>query len=264
MHIFLAIPNLGSAMSRKISLPERCARMVRACLVRLDVRILVAFVSISGVLAWVLPWQGGVAFFVLACCIAATAVVELPEGRAALTAYGFFILLWTVSQLLLYLFEYPGRFGEALAVAAHLGGRLFTLLGLALAVPLAATPVMLGRTLTWYLGWVVVSERFVCSVVFRGKLRPVLSGGVWRAALALCLMMAFFPRSLRAMKALRTSLSLRAPHLPLARRVGLMGLAVLRVLSAQTWDMAVAIASRNMYRPELWEWRKKPDIPAGA
>ena len=242
------------AFSRPFS--ERLARRVRSYLIRLDTRALVAFVSLAGVLAWVMPWQVTAFFFCLACVIAATAVVELRDGRAALTAYGVFVLIWTVSQLLLYLFEHPGRFMDANIQAALLGGRLFTLLGLALAVPLAATPLTLGRTLTWYLGWLVGLEKWFCGAVLRGKAKPVLAGGVWRAALALSLMMAFFPRSMRAMKELRRSMLLRAPHLALHKRVGLLALALLRVVSSQTWDMTLAIASRNVYRPEPWEWPK--------
>ncbi|SBW09800.1 membrane hypothetical protein [uncultured delta proteobacterium] len=242
------------AFSRPFS--ERLARRVRSGLVRLDTRALVAFVSVAGVLAWVMPWPVTAFFFAAACVIALTAVVELRDGRAALAAYGIFVLIWTVSQLMLYLFEHPGEFGAANVQAALLGGRLFTLLGLALAVPLAATPLTLGRTLTWYLGWLVGAEKWVCGTLLRGKVRPVLAEGVWRAALALSLMMAFFPRSLRAMKELRRSMLMRAPRLRLHKRMALMGLALIRVVSSQTWDMTLAIASRNVYRPEPWEWPK--------
>ena len=247
-------------MTKKKTVQERFARAVRSRVARIDPRLLVALVSLGGVLAWLLPWQGGAVFFALACVLALTAAVELRDGRAALAAYGLFVLIWTVSQLLLYLFENPGQFGDALAVSAYLGGRLFTLLGLALAVPLAATPLTLGRTLAWYLGWLAGAETFVCTTLLRGKVRPVLAGGAWRAALALTLMMAFLPRSMRAVGALKRSLSLRAPRLPLHKKVALMGLAVLRVVSSQTWDMTLAIASRNMDRPEPWEWRN----PAGS
>ncbi|MDL2210637.1 hypothetical protein LJC26_07535 [Desulfovibrio sp. OttesenSCG-928-O18] len=251
-------------MSARIALSERVARFVRSCILRVDIRILVAFVSVAGVLSWVMAWQVTAGFFVLALIVAATTAKLVREGRGALTAYGLFILLWTVSQLLLYLFEYPGEFGKALEIAVLLGAKLFTLLGLALAVPLAATPLTLGRTLTWYLGWLVAVENFICRTVLRGKVRPFFTEGVWRAALALCLMMAFFPRSMRAMSNLRRSLMLRAPNLKLHRRRGLLGLAMLRIVSSQTWDMTLAIASRNLYRPEPWEWSPERRVPAGA
>jgi hypothetical protein len=236
---------------------SRLAARVRSRLIRLDTRALVAGVSLAGTLAWVMPWQATAFFFVAACVIALTAVVELREGRAALAAYGVFVLMWTVLQYLLHLLEYPGEFATAGIRAALLGGKLFTLLGLALAVPLAATPLSLGRTLTWYLGWLAGAEKWVCGAIFSGRVRPCLAGGVWRAAMALSLMMAFFPRSLRAMKALRRSLLLRAPRLPVYKRVALMGLALIRVVSSQTWDMTLAIASRNVYRPEPWEWSER-------
>ena len=243
-------------MATSLSLSERAARSVRSLLLRLDTRLLVLFVSLCGILAWVMPWQVTILFLVPSLLIAATAAVELRDGRAALTAYGLFILFWTVSQLVLFLFEHPGQFAMANARALLLGAKLFILLGLALAVPLAATPLMLGKTLTWYLGGLVWAEKWVCTTLFRGKVRPILTEGVWRAALALCLMMAFFPRSMRAMKELRRSLIMRAPKLSLYRRVALLGLALMRVISAQTWDMTLAIASRNLYRAEPWSWTR--------
>lgn len=240
-----------------IPFSEKAARRVRAAIAGLDTRLLVACVSVAGVLAWVMPWQVTAFFFVAAAVIAATAVVELRDGRAALTAYGIFVLIWTVSQLLLYLFEHPGQFADAGNQAVSLGGKLFVLLGLALAVPLAATPLELGRTLSWFLGGLVGVEKWVCATVFRGKMKPVLAEGAWRSALALCLMMAFFPRSMRAMKELRRSLLMRAPHIAAHKRVALLGLALIRVVSSQAWDMTLAIAARNVYRPGPWLWREQ-------
>lgn len=234
---------------------ERAAIFVRSCIRRIDIRLLVALVSLGGVLSWVMPWRVTAVFFCIALVIALSTAKLLREGRGALLAYVFFVLMWTVSQHMLFLWENPGAFQEALEVAFLLGARLFTLLGLALAVPLTATPFTLGKTLTWYLRWLTGTEKFICTHIFRGKVKPFLGEGVWRAALALSLMMAFFPRSLRAMKNLRQSLSMRAPHLKLHKRVALMGLAMLRIVSAQTWDMTLAIASRNVYRAEPWEWR---------
>lgn len=235
---------------------ERAANFARSCLKRIDIRLLVALVSFGGVFAWVSPWwQGTAVLFCIALVIALTAAKLLRDGRGALLAYTIFVLMWAISQYMLFLWENPGAFQEALNVALLLGARLFTLLGLALAVPLTATPFRLGKTLTWYLGWLTGAEKFICTRIFRGKVTPFIGEGVWRAALALSLMMAFFPRLLRAMKNLRQSLAMRAPHVKLHKRVGLMGLAMLRIVSAQTWDMTLAIASRNVYRPEPWEWR---------
>lgn len=242
-------------MASTRSFSDRAARAVHDYIARRDTRLLVAFVSGAGLAVWLLPWPVMLSFAVLAAVIAFAAVKELHDGRAALVAYGLFVLLWTVSQLMLYLFENPGQFADATARSLLLGGKLFTLLGLALAVPLGATPLNLGRTLSWYLGWLVGAEKWVCGTLLRNRVSPVIAGGVWRASLALCLMMAFFPRSMRAMKDLRRSMLMRAPHLALHKRVALMGLALIRVVSSQTWDMTLAIASRNVYRPDPWVWR---------
>ncbi len=243
------------AAPRRASLAHSSALRLLALLAALDARALVFSVAGLGILAWILPWNGLFLLLVPACALAATAVYVMPRGRAALAAYGFFVLTWAVSRLCLYLFEHPGAFGPALEGALLLGCRLFTLLGLALAVPLAVTPLTLGRVLSWSLAWLVRLESAVCFGLFRGKIKPLLGEGVWRAALALALMMAFFPRALGALSDLRRSLRLRAPKLPLHRRFTLLALAALRVLSVQTWDMTLAIASRGVYKPEPWRWR---------
>ena len=243
-------------MSRVPSFAEKSARSVQSRLSRADIRFLAALVSASGILVWIAPWQVTLVFLAPACIFAGTTALVSRLGRGALGAYGLFVLMWSVAQFALYLFENPGAYSAALAVSAHLGARLFTLLGLALAVSLAATPLTLGRALSWYLGWLAVIENFICFTILRGRIRPRLAGGLWRAALALCLMMAFFPRAMRVLLLLRRSLALRAPRLAPHRRAALLGLALLRIAGAQTWDMTLAIASRNLYRPEPWIWRK--------
>lgn len=247
-------------MNTEQYLAIRGARFVRRALAASDPRALVAAVTVASVLAWLLPWQGMLCFFILASIVAAAACRVMPGGRQALGAYGVFVLLWTFSGFFLRIFEQPGALGPAMEDALLLGARLFTLLGLAMAVPMAVTPLTLGRTLAWYLQWPARAEAYACSLWPKGGLKPKVFTGVWRAALALALMMAFFPRLLRMLAALRRSLHLRAPRLALHRRLALLGLAVLRVCSAQTWDMALAIASRDLYRPEPWVLRAGRDI----
>lgn len=247
-------------MNTEQPLATRAARLVHRTLAVADPRALVAAVTITGLLAWLLPWQGLLWFFALACILAVAACRTMPGGRQTLGAYGIFVLLWVLSSFFLRLFDQPDAVGSAMKEALLLGARLFTLLGLAMAVPMAATPLTLGRTLAWYLHWPARAEAYVCSLWPGGGLKPKIFTGVWRAALALALMMAFFPRLLRMLAALRRSLQLRAPRLALHRRFALLGLAVLRVCSAQTWDMALAIASRDLYRPEPWTLQVGRDI----
>ena len=137
-------------MAENSSVPfsARAAKRIRNAIAGLDTRLLVASVSAAGLLAWTMSWQVTLVFLVVAAVIAATAVMELRDGRAALAAYGVFVLIWTVSQLLLFLFERPGAFAEASFQAVMLGGKLFTLLGLSRAVPLAARPLTPVRTLS--------------------------------------------------------------------------------------------------------------------
>ncbi len=228
---------------------------LRAFLAARDARLLVLCVAALSLTAWLAPWPVLLCLLLPACALACAAVQLMPRGRAVLAAYGFFILIWAGSRFCLYLLEHPGAFSPALAGAALLGCRLFTLLGLALAVPLVVTPLTLGRVLAWILSGPARLEAAACSGPLRGKVRPRLTELAWRAGLALALMMAFFPRAFETLSGLRRTLRLRAPHLPLHRRLALLALAALRILSSQTWDMALAVASRDLYRPGPWQWR---------
>lgn len=242
-------------MDSGTTLAARAAARIHRGLERVDIRLLVALVSLGGVFAWTAPWRAALPVFCIAAVLAFTAANRLREGRGALAAYASFIALWTVSQFALHLWEQPGEEARALELSLLLGGRLFTLLGLALAVPLAATPLALARAFSWYCGWLARVEGVLRRAAGRGGEGTALAEGAWRAALALCLMMAFFPRALRTLKGLRRSLAVRAPHLKAHRRAALLGLALLRAVSAQTWDMALAVASRDLYRAGPWAWR---------
>jgi biotin transport system permease protein len=159
-----------------------------------------------------------------------------------MAAYLAFLVVWTAAQFLLTLSQIPGAYGLAARSAASLGGRLAVVVGLAMAVPLAATPLAVGRAVGWFLGPI---DRLLG-----------LSGLSWRAALALCLMMSFLPRAIAAAKALDRTLRLRAPRLPILKRLRLEGEAMLRILGSQAWEAALAIAARDLWRPEPWRWRR--------
>jgi hypothetical protein len=243
-----------------ISRAERLARSVRALLLRVDARALAGLVSCLGVLGWMLPWQGVPPLLIPAGLIAFAASALLRDGRSALAAYGLFVLFWTLSQGALALFERPGDAAGAVFSAVLLGARLCILLGFALALPLAVTPLTLGRVLAWYLAWPARFEAFIRRTAGLSP-RPVTAEIAWRASLALALMMAFVPRALRVMRALRASLALRAPELGFFQRMLHLGFSLLRTISVQTWDMALALAARDLFRPEPWRWQARETAP---
>lgn len=218
---------------------------------RLDARALMALVALGGSLAWFLPWGALGLFLPLAGLSAAAAYVMLPGGRKIIAAVVVFTAFWALSFFLLQLWEHWGEAGFALSAlfgALVFGGRLLAVFGLTLLVPLCLSPVTAGRVLGWYLA--------LPAPLLPARLRPRLTWAAWQAALGLTLMAALLPRSLAALKALRQSLKLRAPQLPLHRRLWLLGLGALRLLGAQSWDMALSIAARDLYRAGPWSWRK--------
>lgn len=225
--------------------PARFFRLAR-WIARADSRVLVLLVMVMGIVAWTAPWQVLVPCFLLAVLCMCTAATHLPTGRAMLLSYISFALFWSGSLYALHLWEQPGQAVMAGVLAVDMGGRLLTLLGLAMIIQLNATPLVLGRVLNWYL-W-----RVWRGLLFWQPAPPY----VWRPGLALALMMSLLPRAWRALVAIKASMGRRAPHLPLHRRLLLMALAALRILGVQTWSVSLSIASRNLYRPEPWTWKK--------
>ena len=216
----------------------------------IDARALIALVSLCGTLAWLGPWPLLCVFLPLAALSAGAAYALMPAGRGLFKAYLGFVFFWALSFFLLQLWEHSGEAGAAQAAlqgALFFGGRLFSILGLALLLPLCLSAVTIGRALTWYL------QRF--GLLFRGKARERIMDAAWKAGLALAVMAAFMPRAFRALKGLSQNLKARAPHLPLHRRLWLLGLSALRLMGTQTWDMSVSIAARDLYRSDPWIWR---------
>lgn len=223
------------------NIPPRAFSGIARRITCADSRVLVALVMGVGIFAWTVPWQALVPCFLLAVLCMITAAIHLPRGRAVLFSYILFALFWAGSLFALQFWE-GGQAVRAGLLAADMGARLLTLLGLAMIVPLNATPVALGRVLNWYL-W-----RGLRLLLFWRPIPPP----IWRPGLALALMMSLLPRAWRALRAIKATLGRRCPHLPLHSRLLLMSLAALRILGAQTWSVTLSIASRNLYRPEPW------------
>lgn len=222
----------------------------------IDTRLLVLLCAGCGLCAWLLYWPVLFVLLPLALLFSFTAYMLMPGARAALLAYSSFAVFWAAGYFTLQLWEHPGSFEASAKGAAIFGLRLYCLLGLALAVPLTTTALRLGRVFTWYvqrIGWVEIK---ICAFpLWKGRLRPRITQSAWRCGLALAIMAAFLPRCFRVLSGLRRNLQLRAPHLSMRKKMFVLGLAALRLLSTQTWDMTISIASRDLYQPLPWNWR---------
>ncbi|MDR1577670.1 MAG: hypothetical protein LBT86_05525 [Deltaproteobacteria bacterium] len=246
---------------QKKSWPKHLAQAIQTWLTARDSRLLVAALSLSGLVAWNLTWRYWpivALFWGLALIPTLTAFQLYPQARGALLAYGLFVLFWIIAQFVLYAWDKPGQTLAAFYLASGLGIKLLTLLGLAMTMPLAATPITLGRASAWFLEKLATPWLWLKRLFPRGK-KKADSGQTpfWRVSLALTLMMAFFPRALRTARELQLSLKRRAPFLPLPKKIKFLGLALLRVVSSQTWEITLAIVSRDLDRPEPWRWRAK-------
>ncbi|MCL1888917.1 MAG: hypothetical protein FWF99_00230 [Desulfovibrionaceae bacterium] len=206
-------------------------------LTRLDPRLLVLLCSLGGLCAWLAPWTWTAPLLLPALCLALNAWRTLPGGRVIAVAQIAFILLWGLGFLGFRAWEAGEIAPETVEQTLIFCARLGTMLGLALAIPLALTPLALGRVMAWGLRKLGAPET------------------AWRAALALVIMLSFLPKGLRALSGLNRSLRLRVPNLPRRRAFFLLGLASLRLLGVQTWEISLAIAGRDLYRPGPWLWR---------
>lgn len=254
MRYFWAVENQRKHIQKKI---PTWASAWRGLAISTDPRLLLVLVSLCGTLAWLLPAATLVVFLPPALLSAATVCAASSGGRTAVLSYSGFVLFWGLSYFLLQLWEHWGQ-GAALPIlydAFIFAARLFCIFGFAALLPLALSPVTIGRSLTWFIQRLALLEGRFCRTVLRGKLRPRLMEAAWKAGLGLSIMASFLPRTFNVLRELSRTLKVRAPHLPLTRRMSLLGLAGLRILGTQTWDMAISIAARNLYRPEPWGWQ---------
>ena len=218
-------------------------------LTRLDPRLLVLFCSLGGLCAWLAPWPWTAPLLLPALYLALDAWRSLPGGRGMAVAQIAFILFWGLGFLGFRAWEAGEIAPEAVEQTLIFCARLGTMIGLALAIPLALTPLDLGRVLAWGLRKLGAPET------------------AWRAALALAVMLSFLPKGLRAFSSLHRSLRLRVPNLPRRRAFFILALASLRHLGVQTWEISLAIAGRDLYRPGPWLWRPpcgRPGIKPGS
>ncbi len=200
----------------------------------LDPRVLIAVASLAGLSVWLVPGEAAILIALLAVIAAWGAGAGRKIHRNLLRGYALFLLFWVGTR---FLFGWWNTsLAQAVIEASLHGVRLVALLALGIVLSLIATPRSLGLAFAWFL-------------------KPAMRQNAWKAGLAFALMLSFIPRVFRSFTALRRSLNQRCPHLGFYRRTFLLGLSILRVLSLQSWDVAMAVATRNLYRSEPWEYR---------
>ncbi len=205
----------------------------------IDPRVSIAVTALVGLSVWNLPKIAVVILTVVAGIFAIVAGAGRSGSRRTWILGGSFLVFWVGTKFIFDWWNHPDAIGEAASEALWMGIRLALLLLLGMILSLITTPRGLGLAFSWFL-------------------KPVMRNDAWKAGLALALMLSFIPRTFRTLAALKRSLDMRCPHLSFYRRMFLLGLAVLRVLALQSWGVAMAVASRNLYRAEPWEYPRQP------
>lgn len=204
-----------------------------ATLLALDPRVKILVAVTLGVLAWKTGLLGLIFYIIGLSALCWQLRATLPGQRQVLKSYGWFLLFWTVAKVGLELWD-----GTSMSVAAVEAGvlalRLTCLLLVGLVLALATSPRQLGMALTWFL-------------------RPVLGNRAWKGALALSLMVHFLPITWLTLAQVRQATLRRCAHLNLFKRMLIVGQSTLRNLGQKTWNQALAVACRGLYKPQAWQ-----------
>ena len=216
-----------------------------------DSRLLVPVLLVSGIFVWKATVIGlGVyallALFAFASLSSVTqesgSRLELLPGRSSLRSFLVFVFIWmTIKGILDAIGGMPLQ--QVVVGAVALGVRLAVLFTLGLSLCMAASTRKLGVALAWYL-------------------RPILRMNAWRAALAFTLMIHFIPMSFATFSSVRKRLEYRFPDMPRRKRIVPVITATLRILSQKTWSQALAVAARDLDRPEAWTAPALPNVGA--
>jgi biotin transport system permease protein len=121
------------------------------------------------------------------------------------------------------------------AGAGDLAIRLVALLLLGLFLALSSSSRALGLAVAW-------------------AVRPVAGREqAWRLALSLALMVHFLPMCLSTVSQVRQTMTRRCPRCGFFLRMVVIPQAVIRAMGQKTWNQTLAVAGRNLDRPEAWE-----------
>lgn len=195
-------------------------------------KVVIWTVFLLGASAWYLPGTvaGGLAIICMLTALS-LGVCKRPYRKLIWIYFGF-ILLWSA-----------GRFGFALyngqdiatgaLLSLDLAIRFMILAGAGTSLLLILTPCGIAKEAGLSIKWLMPKS-------------------FWKLSLALLIMLSYFEVALTAWKGLSQTIALRTGSLPLHQKMRLVGIALLRILSQQTWDRTLAVASRKLDSPEAW------------
>lgn len=208
----------------RANIPQRIANM--------DPRVKLAAALCLGPLVWRFGPAGTAAATLCLAALAASTVPASGFGPAAFRGNALFVVLWAAAKTLFDLWG-GAPLAQALAQSALFGGKLMSLIFLGLALAATTSPRQMGSALSF-------------------ALTPVLGRRAWKAALALALLVHNLPLAWTAGAAIRRAMRLRCPDLPITRAPGLFATALLRAVSLTAFERTMAVAARNLDRPEAW------------
>jgi biotin transport system permease protein len=198
----------------------------------MDPRVKLAAALCLGPLLWRFGPAGTAAVALGMAALAASTVPASGFGPAAFRGNALFVVLWAAGKTLFDLWG-GAPLAQALAQSALFGGKLVSLIFLGLALAATTSPRQMGSALSF-------------------ALTPVLGRRAWKAALALALLVHNLPLAWTAGAAIRRTMRLRCPDLPFSRAPGLFATALLRAVSLTAFERTMAVAARNLDRPEAW------------
>ena len=207
---------------------------IRSQIASLDRRLLVIASALIGFAAWQVSLETVLlinAFLFLFLWLQASLLrLKSPAAKS----YAFLIIFWTISKFLLDTVSFNTSLETRILDASTMAARLLSLAFLSFIITYNASPRKMGAVLAWFS-------------------KPFLRKNSWKASLALALMLSAMVRIGRTLKSINQTLYLRNPTLPVYRRFMLIGLTTLRILAQESENITIAIASRDLYRPEPWE-----------
>ena len=189
-----------------------------------------------GVSIWYVPFWLALIFV----CVGFLAIAGLAgvgdvskSWRGPAFTYLFFILFWAAGRFCLVLYN-----GQSVDVAcreaADFGCRLCFIGQVGIWLLVIFTPYKLARQ---------VGKSF----------KKILPTQFWKLSLALLLMLSFLQEARVSWLGLNQTLSLRGQNLSFFRRLIVLAAGILRILSRQTWDRALAVVARKLDNPAAWE-----------
>lgn len=187
----------------------------------------------TGLMVWYVPLKVAAAFAIICLLPSVVSWRELLAHKKLMTGYALFLIFWSTSKFLFALFNGAG-YSAALLAALDLSLRLLTIAGTGLVLILLFTPYTLARSAGQLLA----------------KIAPKQA---WKFSLAILLMLSFIQEASFAFMALKQTLLLRGQHLTAPQRITMLGSGIISILARQTWDRALAIATRKLDMPGAWE-----------